>query len=83
MHTRKDVLDEKQCVILKGRKDGISILLDGEADFELVKDVLRKRVAGSRNFFEGATTAVTFKGRKLSSKEEKQKKSLLCPPFVL
>ena len=71
MQKRKDVLEEKQCVILKGRKDGISILLDDKADFDLIKDVLRKRVAGSRNFFDGATTAVTFKGRKLSVKEEK------------
>jgi len=69
--TRKDVLEEKQCVILKGRKDGISILLDDKTDFNLIKDVLRKRVAGSRSFFEGADTSVNFKGRKLSAREEK------------
>jgi len=69
--TRKDVLEEKQCVILKGRRDGISILLDDKTDFELIKDVLRKRVAGSRSFFEGADTNVNFKGRKLSAREEK------------
>ncbi|MCL2377555.1 MAG: hypothetical protein FWC77_00355 [Defluviitaleaceae bacterium] len=69
--TRKDVLEEKQCVILKGRRDGISILLDDKTDFNIIKDVLRKRVAGSRNFFEGADTTVNFKGRKLSSSEEK------------
>jgi len=63
-------LEEKQCVILKGRRDGISILLDDKADFDLIKDVLRKRVAGSRNFFEGAKATVTFKGRKLSALEE-------------
>ena len=68
--SRKDVLEEKQCVILKGRRDGISILLDDKADFDLIKDVLRKRVAGSRNFFEGAKTTVNFKGRELSKREE-------------
>jgi len=68
--SRKDVLEGKQCVILKGRRDGISILLDDKADFDLIKDVLRKRVAGSRNFFEGAKATVTFKGRKLSTHEE-------------
>jgi len=68
--SRKDILEEKQCVILKGRRDGISVLLDDKADFELIKDVLRKRVAGSRNFFEGAKATVTFKGRKLSKSEE-------------
>ena len=68
--SRKDVLEEKQCVILKGRRDGISILLDDKADFELIKDVLRQRVAGSRQFFEGAKATVTFKGRKLTQDEE-------------
>ena len=69
-HSRKNILHDKQCVILKGRHDGISILLDSKADFELIKDVLRMRVAGSRNFFEGAQASVTFKGRVLTDNEE-------------
>jgi len=68
--TRKDVLEEKQCVILKGRRDGISIHLDDKTDFNVIKDVLRQRVAGSRSFFDGADTTVNFKGRKLSAHEE-------------
>jgi len=68
--SRKEIMEEKQCVILKGRRDGISILLDDKADFDLIKDVLRKRVSGSRNFFDGAKATVNFKGRKLSKREE-------------
>jgi len=68
--SRKDIMTEKQCVILKGRRDGISILLDDKAEFELIKGVMRKRVADSRNFFEGAKATVTFKGRKLTEAEE-------------
>ena len=68
--TRKGVLQKKQCVILKGRDDGISILLDSKTDFHHIKDALRTRVAGSRNFFEGAKATVTFKGRILSDYEE-------------
>ena len=68
--SRKDVLEEKQCVILKGRRDGISILLDDKAEFDLIKDVLRERVASSRSFFDGAKATVNFKGRKLTPQEE-------------
>jgi len=75
--SRKDILQEKQCVILKGRRDGISVLLDGSAEFDLIKDVLRKRVAGSRSFFEGAKTAVTFKGRQLSDFEEQTLRDII------
>jgi len=67
---RKDVLEDKQCVILKGRRDGISILLDDKTSFSTIKKVLRDRVASSRNFFDGAETSVNFKGRKLTAKEE-------------
>ena len=70
IQTRKDILEEKQCVILKGRRDGISILLDDKADFDLIRDVLRERVASSRSFFDGAKAVVNFKGRKLSVQEE-------------
>jgi len=69
--TRKDLLEERHCVILKGRKEGISILLDDKANFGTIKRVLRARVASARNFFDGAKSAVTFKGRKLSESEER------------
>jgi len=46
-------------------------LLDDKVDFEVIKGVLRNRVAGSRKFFEGANVTVTFKGRELSEHEEK------------
>jgi len=68
---RKDALQEKRCVILKGRREGISVFLDDKADFGTIKAVLRNRVASARNFFDGAKSAVTFKGRKLSEQEEK------------
>ena len=68
--SRKEILEAKQCVILKGRRDGISIFLDDKAEFELIKDMLRKKVSGSRNFFDGAKATVNFKGRKLSQREE-------------
>lgn len=61
----------EQYVILKGRKDGISILLDEKADFEMIKLTLRKKVAEARKFFEDANTNVAFKGRDLSEDEEK------------
>jgi len=75
--TRKDILEEKQCVILKGRQEGIIIHLDDKATFDLIKEVLRKRVAGSRSFFEGAKATVTFKGRSLSPHEEQTLRDII------
>jgi len=75
--TRKELLEEKQCVILKGRQEGIIIHLDDKAAFDLIKEVLRKRVSGSRSFFEGAKTTITFKGRILSSHEEQTLRDII------
>ncbi len=58
-------------VLLKGRKNGITIQLDESAAFVLIEDALRRKVADAREFFAGANTNVTFKGRPLSEEEEK------------
>jgi len=76
MQTRS-ILEEQQCVILKGRQEGIIIHMDDKAPFDLIKEVLRNRVAGSRSFFEGAKTTVTFKGRSLSVHEEQTLREII------
>jgi len=60
----------KQPVMIKGQLDGISITLDEVVDFEVLKENLRKKVARGKQFFEGANSSVSFKGRELSEGEE-------------
>ncbi|MCL2204000.1 MAG: septum site-determining protein MinC [Defluviitaleaceae bacterium] len=60
-----------QCVVLKGHKDGITAVLDPKTPFEEIKRTLRDKVSGAKRFFEGANAIVTFKGRKLTDKQEK------------
>jgi septum site-determining protein MinC len=57
-------------VIFKGNKDGIVVVLDDEADFEVLKGVLRKKVSAARTFFGGAKTNISFQGRTMSDEEE-------------
>ena len=59
-----------QAVIVKGKRDGISIMLDASVDFDVIKDSLRTKVSIAKRFFEGASTTVSFKGRSLSETEE-------------
>lgn len=61
----------EQYVILTGRTDGITISLDEDADFELIKQTLQKKVANAKKFFAGANANITFKGRTLTDEEEK------------
>ncbi|MCL1842610.1 MAG: septum site-determining protein MinC [Defluviitaleaceae bacterium] len=61
----------KQIVTLKGQKDGISIFLDADAPFEDIKASLKKKVSQGKQFFDGADTKVSFRGRELDDFSEK------------
>ena len=75
-------------VILKGRKDGITISLDAKMPFAELTEHFHKRVIDTKQFFEGAKSNVSFTGRKLSEDEEKTlldiitKETTLDVPFV-
>ncbi len=60
------------CVIFKGKKDGILIMLDKTANFNEIKEVLKKKVVDAEKFFKGAKAPITFKGRELSDEEESE-----------
>ena len=61
-----------QLVVLKGQRDGISILLDSDADFEKIEEEFRKKVAAAKEFFDGANSRLAFKGRVLEDKQEQK-----------
>ena len=57
-------------ITIKSMGDSINIILDENADFETITKDLRKKVSDAKQFFEGASTNVAFKGRELSEAEE-------------
>ena len=58
-------------VILKGRRDGITISLDPAMPFSELKKHFKSRVSDTRQFFDGAKSNISFMGRNLSDKEER------------
>ncbi|MCL1788457.1 MAG: septum site-determining protein MinC [Defluviitaleaceae bacterium] len=63
-------MPDKQAITIKSQGDSINILLDDSVDFEMLEETLRKKVSDAKQFFEGATANVAFKGRNLSVIEE-------------
>ncbi len=57
-------------VVFKGRKDGITIILDEKIDFEQLKITFDKKVKDAKKFFKDAKTSISFQGRELSEAEE-------------
>lgn len=57
-------------VILKGKKDRLSIHLNDEVDFLAIRDSLVEKIREARNFIGKGQMAIEFTNRKLSELEE-------------
>lgn len=57
-------------VIFKGTKNGLTILLSPDIDFNVLKENLKKKTEDAKKFFRGAKVSIMFKGRMLSEEEE-------------
>lgn len=59
-------------VIIKGNKDGLTILVNEELHYEEFIEVLKVKFQDSKNFFRRASMALAIKGIKLTEKQERQ-----------
>ncbi len=57
-------------VVIKGSRNGIIVVLDGQAEFGILKDMVAKKFADSSKFLGNCKTAVRFEGRELTRDEE-------------
>ncbi len=64
-------------VIFKGTKNGITVVLDVNTDYEDIKKVLAVKTKEARSFFKDAKTAITFKGMSLSDEQENELLSII------
>ena len=51
-------------VIIKGNKYGIVVVLDKDISFEQLKDDLIEKFKNASKFFDKASMAISFEGRK-------------------
>ncbi len=65
-------MNNENHVIFKGTKDGISLLLDENCDYETIKEQLEKKVEDAAKFFDGVKTSITFKGKELTEEQESE-----------
>ncbi len=63
-------MSNQNCVVFKGNKNGITVMLDESCEFSEITDVLGDKVDDAKKFFGGAKTGISFQGRKLTEEEE-------------
>ena len=56
-------------VIFKGGKNGLSILLSENTEYEHIKKVFSQKLANSKAYFSKANVAITFKGKELNDEQ--------------
>lgn len=59
-------------VVIKGSKNGISVVLDGTMEFDALKNQIKEKFSSASKFFGGADMAISFEGRELTSDEENE-----------
>jgi septum site-determining protein MinC len=62
----------KQLVTFKGKKNGITIFLDKEADFSELKSVFEHKITEAKSFFGSAKVPITFSGRVLTVEQKRE-----------
>ena len=60
----------EQSVVIKSNKYGLTVCLDTESDFEILRKQVAEKFAESKKFFKGAELAVAFEGRELTQEEQ-------------
>ncbi|OON95937.1 MAG: hypothetical protein ATN36_06995 [Epulopiscium sp. Nele67-Bin005] len=70
-------------VIFRGALDGIQIILDKDAPFDLVKSAFINRLEKAEKFFRGADVNIHFKGRILTNKEKEELMEILAAQNIL
>lgn len=57
-------------VVIKGKNNGIAVVLDPTSEFEDLKEKVKQKFVDSSRFLGNCKTAVAFEGRVLSDEEE-------------
>ena len=68
----------KNIVMFKRGRDAILVILDPDADFEQLKNVLQGKVGEASRFFGGASSAISFVGRTLTEAQENELLDILA-----
>ncbi|HHW02023.1 MAG TPA: septum site-determining protein MinC [Thermoanaerobacterales bacterium] len=56
-------------VIIKGTRDGIMIIMDGNTDFEIIKNAIYEKLQNGNGFFDGGMARVKVKNGSLSHED--------------
>ena len=57
-------------VMIKGTKNGITLVLDENEEYDVLKEKVQKKFAESAKFLGSAKTAIAFEGKKLSDEQK-------------
>lgn len=61
----------KDAVLLKAFQNGISLILNKDADFETITKEIAFKFSEAKNFFKDASMVLSIEGRQVSAEEEK------------
>ncbi len=76
-------MEQGNLVVFKGTPEGITVVLDSEAQFEEIVESFKVKLEQSKQFFKGSKISVRFKGRPLTKFQQDELVQLLANQNVL
>lgn len=68
----------KNLIMIKNFKNGLSVFLDAEAEFEAIRSEVAAKFRDSAKFFGAAKMVISFEGRDLTTEQEKLLVDAIC-----
>ncbi|MBS4960440.1 MAG: septum site-determining protein MinC [Clostridiales bacterium] len=70
-------MNSENHVIFKGGKDGLTVFLSPEVEYDTLKFQLGKKLEAASRFFDGVKMSITFKGKDLTEEQVKELTSII------
>lgn len=74
---------QRDDVVFRGTKNGLSVVLNDAVDFDQVARRLQEKLAASEGFFQGASVTVHVGQRRLTAEQHRRLEELLREPLGL
>ncbi len=76
-------MGESNLVVFKGTAEGITVLLDSQAEFDKILNRFKEKLEESKQFFKGSKVSIRFKGRSLAKEQQEALMELLTHQNIL
>jgi septum site-determining protein MinC len=75
IYDKREFMNE--LVLIKGNRYGLNVILDAQADFDVLEEAFVNKLTDGRKFFGFSKISINFEGREMTTKEQQRMVTLI------